>query len=107
MHPSRPPPVPSRPPGPPIGDGPDPRPGWRGWILLGLLLVTFASWRHFAESEEAHPAIPYSAFYKSVEGEKVQSVTLRGQSVTGRFSQPATVDGRKIQTFRTMMPAQG
>jgi cell division protease FtsH len=107
MQPSRPPPVPSRPPGPPIGDGSDPRPGWRGWILLGLLLLTFASWRHFAEAEDAHPAIPYSAFFKFVEGQKVQQVTLRGQSVTGRFSQPATVDGRKLQTFRTMLPAQG
>ena len=90
-----------------MGDGTDPRPGWRGWILLGLLLLTFASWRHFAESEDAHPAIPYSAFFKAVEGQKVQSVTLRGQSVTGRFLQAATVDGRKLQTFRTMLPAQG
>lgn len=101
---SRPPPPPeSRPPGPPETS---PRPSWRGWLVLGLLLVTVAMWQRFASNDEAQPTIAYTEFYKAVETGRVDRATIRGQTVTGHFSKPVNVDGRPLTTFRTLVPAQ-
>jgi cell division protease FtsH len=74
--------------------------------VLGLLLVTFYLWTHFASNEEAQPLIPYTAFYKAAEADQVASVTLKGQTVTGTFEKPTTVGGRALTTFRTLVPMQ-
>ena len=108
---SRPPPSPNtRPPPPPLGPVPEGtpggRPGWRGWVVLGLLLATVYIWEHFASTEQAHPLISYTAFYKAVGEQQVESVTLRGQSVSGKFKHPATIDGRPLEVFRTLVPVQ-
>ncbi len=108
---SRPPPSPdTRPPPPPLGPVPEGtpggRPGWRGWVVLGLLLATVYIWEHFASTEQAHPLISYTAFYKAVGEQQVESVTLRGQSVSGKFKHPATIDGRPLEVFRTLVPVQ-
>ncbi len=103
-----PPPVDPRPSLPPGGAGDlGPRsPSWRGWIVLGLLLVTFFVWQRFANTEQAHPLVSYTAFFKAVKDERVESVMIRGQGVTGRFKTPTTVDGHALETFRTLVPAQ-
>src|SRR5690606_37576936 len=104
---SRPPPGPeSRPPKQPPETGGPARPSWRGWIVLALLLLTFYSWNRYAAEDEAHPAISYTAFYQAVQEDHVDSVTLKGQHVTGRFDKPVTIEGRTLETFRTMVPVQ-
>ena len=102
----------SRPPPPPNPRGSDAeppitsRPGWRGWILLGLLLAAFYAWTHFAGAEDGHPSISYTAFYKAVEEARVESVTIKGQSVIGKLRAPTNIDGRQLRTFRSVLPAQ-
>ena len=106
---SRPPPPPdTRPPPPPLGPegAQGGRPSWRGWVVLALLLFTVAIWQHFAANDEGRPAISYTSFYKAVEEKKIDSVTLRGQVVTGHFKPPATIEGRTLEVFRTLVPAQ-
>src|SRR5688572_5548639 len=105
------PPSPSGPSRAPGGGGmpdvPEQRPGWRGWFFLGLLLVAFWVWEHYATTEEGGlTQISYTSFFKAVEEQKVQSVMLKGQSVTGKFKQEEKIEGQPLQTFRTMVPSQ-
>jgi cell division protease FtsH len=107
---SRPPPPPTDTRPPPVPSvGPDATgngPSWRGWVVLGLLLVSLFIWQHFGAGEEARPPISYTAFYKAVEEQRVDSVQIRGQTVTGRFKQPTQVEGHKLDVFRTLAPPQ-
>ena len=74
--------------------------------MLGLLLLTFFVWERFANNDQSSPLISYTAFFKAVREEKVDSVQLRGQSVTGRFKKPTEIDGRPLELFRTFVPLQ-
>src|SRR6186713_185810 len=101
-----PPPRDTRPPPPPsLGPGPVPeippagRPSWRGWVVLGVLLATVGIWEHFASNEQNHPPISYTAFYKAVSEQQVESVTIRGQTISGRFKKPTTVEGHSLELF--------
>jgi cell division protease FtsH len=82
------------------------RPGWRGWVVLALLLFTAAIWQHFATNDQGGPVISYTAFYKAVEEKRIDNVTIRGQTVHGHFKPPATIEGRTLEVFRTLVPAQ-
>ena len=44
--------------------------------------------------------------YQQVAEQKVESVTLRGLNVLGKFKAPTEVEGHKLSTFRSMVPAQ-
>jgi cell division protease FtsH len=70
------------------------------------LLAAFYAWTHFAGAEDGHPSISYTAFYKAVDEARVESVTIKGQSVIGKLRAPTNIDGRQLRTFRSMLPAQ-
>ncbi len=97
---------PVRSPGPPTPELPEQRPGWRGWFVLGMLLVAFWIWEHYATADDALTAISYTSFFKAVEEQKVETVTLKGQSVNGKFKGEQKVEGHMLKTFRTMAPLQ-
>ncbi len=101
----------SRPPPPlePRSSLPPPapeRPGYRGWILLGVMLAGFGVYKHFSGDNETQPAIAYTTFYRQLSEGKIAGVTLRGLEVTGKFKTVSDVEGRKLSTFRSMVPAQ-
>jgi cell division protease FtsH len=100
---SRPPPEPrsSLPP-----SAPPERVGYRGWIILGVLLAAFGLYKHFFSDTDTQPAIAYTSFYQLLTDQKVESVTLRGQNVLGKFKAPTDVEGHKLSTFRSMVPEQ-
>jgi len=102
---SRPPPEPRSSRVPPSPNPPE-RNGYTGWVMLGLMLVGFAIYRHYAAEADPQPAIAYTSFYAQVAEQKVQSVTLRGLNVLGKFKAPTEVEGHKLTTFRSMVPAQ-
>ncbi len=86
---------------------PEPNRGlWRGWLIPVLLLVGIFAWQSTVARTETQPTVTYSSFYGQIQKENVESVVLRGQEVTGRFRAEATIDGKSIKTFRTMLPAQ-
>src|SRR5688572_11469993 len=97
----------SRPPPPAEPRPPEPRPGWKGWLLLALLLFSFWSWQRFATTETAQPGIPYTAFFRAVNEAQVESMTIKGQTVTGKFKTPQTIEGKKSATFHTLVPNDG
>ncbi|HET9957761.1 MAG TPA: ATP-dependent zinc metalloprotease FtsH [Polyangiaceae bacterium] len=103
---SRPPPPPE--PRPPVvpEQSPNGRTSWRGWVILALLLITFGTWERFAATDETQPLVPYTAFYKSVQAEEVESVVWKGQTVSGKFKKPTTLEGRSLSSFRTLVPNQ-
>jgi len=88
----------------PLKDQP-PRLSWVNWAVLGALLVGLYGWQMFATNREAHPLISYSAFYALVTDAKVETLTIRGQSATGRLKVPETVEGHPVANFRTMIPS--
>ena len=85
---------------------PTPRPSWSGWVVLLLLLAGMWAWQLFGHDQRELPAIPYSAFYSLAEEGKVQSVTISGQSVSGKLADQQMVDNRPIREFRTTLPSQ-
>ncbi|HEX3776770.1 MAG TPA: ATP-dependent metallopeptidase FtsH/Yme1/Tma family protein, partial [Polyangiaceae bacterium] len=80
--------------------------GARLWIVLAMILIGWAIYRHYAGEVDQQPPIAYTSFYKAVSDEKVESVTLRGQSVLGKFKAPTEIEGHKLTTFRSMVPEQ-
>jgi len=82
------------------------RPSWKGWVLLALLLFAFWGWRTFASREPTQPPISYTTFYKLVQDKHVKSVVLRGPEVSGKLAAEQQVEGRRLTTFRTMLPQQ-
>jgi cell division protease FtsH len=78
----------------------------RGVILLAFLLTAVWMWTHFASSEAELPSISYTQFYAALESKNVESVTIKGQTVTGKVRQPLTVAGKRTNTFRTLLPPQ-
>jgi cell division protease FtsH len=96
---------PSRLPGTPP-EQPEVRPGWRGWFLLGVLLIAFYIWQQYSTADETFPFISYTAFFKSLDEQQIESVTLKGQTVTGKFKAETKIEGQTLKHFRTMVPTQ-
>ncbi|MFC1642385.1 ATP-dependent zinc metalloprotease FtsH [Myxococcota bacterium] len=101
--PNLPPPV-RRPPNP--GPSNDNGPTWRGWVVLGMLLLAWWAWHGITTREDSRAIIPYSSFYQLVEDNRVERVTVRGQTVTGALRAVTPVDGRDLKEFRTLLPLQ-
>ena len=74
--------------------------------MLALLLVGFYLYNHFAGDSDQQPTIAYTTFYRLIGDQKIEAVTLRGLNVLGKFKAPTDVDGKKLTTFRSMVPAQ-
>src|SRR5688572_20884635 len=102
---TRPPPRPSE---TPPGARPTLPPGqpfsWKAWMFLGLLLGGMAIWQSMMNQEQAYPSIDYSEFYRLVEAGKVESVTLKGESVVGQLKQQETREGIPFQNFQSLRP---
>jgi len=98
--------VPGPPNQPPKGQVPAPRTSWYAWVLLGGLLVASWSLTNYFGNGGAEPPLSYSAFYKAVDAQTIEKVTIKGQTVTGTFKQPTPVNGRASHTFRTTLPQQ-
>ena len=88
--------APSPRPPDPSGLPGDPRTSWKGWILLAVLLLSFYVWTNFASQEDAQPEITYTAFYQAVQEGRVASVTIKGQSLMGKFKGAQEVEGKKL-----------
>ncbi len=85
---------------------PAPRTSWYAWVLLAGLLVASWSLTNYFGNGGAEPALSYSAFYKAVDAQTIDKVTIKGQTVTGTFKQPTPVNGHDSRTFRTTLPPQ-
>ncbi|HEY3498707.1 MAG TPA: ATP-dependent metallopeptidase FtsH/Yme1/Tma family protein, partial [Polyangiaceae bacterium] len=97
---------PAKPGTPAAGAGGSPKPRLKSWFLLGLLLLSFAGFRYFTRAEDGGTAISYSAFFKALTENRVESVTLHGQEVNGKLRAPAPIEGRTLRNFHTVTPAQ-
>jgi cell division protease FtsH len=82
------------------------RPSWKGWVVLLVLLGGFWAWQYFGSSDDTHQELPYTEFYRLADSSKVESITLRGQTVIGKLKQKESVAGKEIKDFKTMVPAQ-
>jgi cell division protease FtsH len=71
--------------------------------ILLLLMMGMWVWRS-AQEEPAMPGVDYSTLYGWAEDGKVESVTIRGQSVQGKLKTSEDVDGKKIEQFQTTTP---
>nr|PZN68415.1 MAG: cell division protein FtsH [Sphaerobacter thermophilus] len=70
-------------------------PTWILWVAL-LALALWNVYTFFWPSSGARLNIPYSAFIQQVEGENVSSVTIRGQQVSGTFTEEVRVAGDQV-----------
>jgi cell division protease FtsH len=75
-------------------------------MLLAMLMTAFGMWQYFATQQEAHPGVSYTAFYQAVVDNKVESIAMRGQTVTGKLRGEYKLEDKTIRTFHTMLPEQ-
>ncbi|MGM0702954.1 MAG: ATP-dependent zinc metalloprotease FtsH [Pseudomonadota bacterium] len=73
------------------------------WVAVGILLVF-----HYldATDREVQTELTYSQFLQAVDADQIESVTLRGQSVEGRFNEAGRQarDDSEVETFTTTRP---
>ncbi len=75
---------------------------WKAWLFLGLLLGGMGLWQSMLNQEQAYPSIDYTEFYALLQADKVDSVTIKGETVTGQLERPETRDGQTFQNFQTL-----
>ncbi|AMD02271.1 ATP-dependent zinc metalloprotease FtsH [Halomonas chromatireducens] len=74
------------------------------WFAIGILLVF-----HFLDAAEQHQAqveLTYSEFIEAIEQGHVDEVTLRGQSIEGRFTEAGqeAQEAEGVESFETTRP---
>ncbi|WP_218118579.1 ATP-dependent zinc metalloprotease FtsH [Billgrantia gudaonensis] len=73
------------------------------WFAVGILLIF-----HYldAADRDVQAELTYSQFLQAVDAEQIESVTLRGQSVEGRFNEEGREahDDGEVETFTTTRP---
>jgi cell division protease FtsH len=74
-------------------------------LLAGLLVASWSLTNYFGAAGN-EPLLSYSAFYKDIDAQTIDHVTIKGQTVTGTFKTSTPVNGRQTRTFRTVLPAQ-
>jgi cell division protease FtsH len=84
---------------------PAPRLSWKNWAALAVLLAGMYAWQAYSANRDAHPTISYTAFYALVTDAKIETLTIRGQSASGRLKVPEAVEGHPVANFRTMIPS--
>ncbi len=97
-------PPPNEPQGPPSQKpAPPPPSSWPMLLILALMMAGMWLWRSSQESTP-QPGVDYSQFYSWVESDRVESVMIRGQSVSGQLKGPEQIEGRSITGFQTTLP---
>ena len=74
--------------------------------MLAVLLGSLMAWQYFGAREQARPPIAYTSFYDLVKKDQVESVTLRGQQVSGKLKSKQKIEDHEIENFDTMLPQQ-
>src|SRR5258708_36708449 len=77
-----------------------------GWLLPVLVFGGFALWDVFLSRQARPPSVTYTDFYRLAGGDKISSLTLRGQDLPGKGKHTETVAGRNPGAFPTMVPAR-
>lgn len=82
--------------------------GLFGWILFVALAIMLFSYVNGKGHE--YTSIPFSEFLTNMRAGKVQSLTVEGDNLTGKFNEPIVISGlkggpTKIQKFQTDAPA--
>ena len=76
------------------------------WITLVLLAgMVLAVWLLEPGEDDAATRVDYSDAYAWIEAGRVESVVLSGQTLEGKLKQHEVVDGKQVDQFRTMVPA--
>lgn len=87
-------------------------PKYQNWIIVLFLLLLFGliySVGKVTPTERTTAEIPYSAFKSLVAERRVDTVTISGDKIEGRFAEPTSVEGigSPLQGFSTRVPAFG
>jgi cell division protease FtsH len=71
-------------------------------------LVAWWAWHNVTTRDDSRAAvIAYSTFYQLIKDDKVERVSVKGQTVTGTLRGPVEVeDGKKLTEFKTLLPMQ-
>lgn len=79
---------------------------WLRWALLAAVVawLLYASTR--GGSGAPSSAIPFSEFRRLVDQDRVASITLQGDEVTGQLRAEEPIEGRAVGRFRTRLPTQ-
>jgi ATP-dependent Zn protease len=72
---------------------------WVLFILLAILLITLLQYKNSPSSP-----VSFSRFSTELTRSNVASVTVSGDDLVGRFSQPVNVNGTTVKLFRCALP---
>ena len=76
------------------------------WWLVGMALLAWNIVALWPTQRPETVTIPYSTFFELVTADRVQSVTLRGQDVSGELKSQQQLNGQTVTHFRSMLPEQ-
>jgi cell division protease FtsH len=79
-------------------------PAWKRWIVPVALCCALAAASLFGGDRGHEPEIGYGSFYGLVTSGKVARVTIAGHVVEGALKAPESVEGKTVQSFRTVVP---
>lgn len=82
------------------------RPSWRSWLFPLLILAVIWGLPQLLAQDAGYPKISYTAFYEALQGDRVRSVRLEGQTVTGELTAQFEIEGRSMTRFKTTLPSQ-
>ncbi|MFO7985041.1 MAG: ATP-dependent zinc metalloprotease FtsH [Desulfatiglandaceae bacterium] len=103
--------------GPVTGPGPPQKSGINWKMIAAIALFWFLLFYFFTPARQPTMPLPYSKFKNKVQEGQVQSITVKGEEVTGRFNEPVkgeptqTLFGGKeapeFESFKTIIPGFG
>ena len=75
---------------------------WLLVILVPLVILQLASPRQAQQTE-----FTYSQFHNQLRANNVEAVTvIEGKRLEGELRRPVSIDGQRIENFRTLLPIQ-
>ena len=64
------------------------------WLLITLVMIVLYNYFSIVESNKGKTAINYSKFVEMVKADRVAKVTLKGNEISGEFS-----DGKSFKSY--------
>src|SRR5437773_5490152 len=74
--------------------------GWFLFVALAIMLIMLLN-----KTSTSYATVPLSEFVQRLENDKVRTLTIDGDKITGEFTGVEIIGGDKVGKFQTPLPA--